>query len=69
MPTKEPIVGVACWLADKVRLPLLVWTTASWDTRMLRVVVTVRSLAPKLEVPLKMTAPGLSSSVMLKASP
>src|SRR5262249_55547531 len=27
-PTKEPVVGAACWLADSVRLPLTVETVA-----------------------------------------
>ena len=69
MPTKLPPVGVACWLADSVRLPELVSTVAPLLTAMALVVIAVRLAAPlKLVVPLNWMVPAASLRLMSKGS-
>jgi hypothetical protein len=62
MPMKLPPVGVACWLAESVKLPEFVCTVAPGLTAMLLVVIAVRLLAPpKRVVPWKAMAPAAAS--------
>ena len=69
IPEKEKLLGDACVLASNVRLPFSVFKLDDVVKYTYIEVVTLIALEPvKLLLPLKYTAPGVLSRVMLKLS-
>ena len=63
MPMKLPAVGVACWLACKVRLPLTVDTVVAEFNVMFLAVETLRLFDSVMEVaPANVIVPAVAAS-------